>query len=109
MCHRIQRIFWLQVCQYTSRHEVLKIVLRYSWGPIPWLYPPEVYIRSHNLYVEASYMLFKDPSSHGSCEGCLTFHCNELGFQLFGWRNYTLFARSDNVETVSNARLFLRL
>ena len=28
---------------------ILEIVFFCSWGPIPWLYPPEVCVRSHTL------------------------------------------------------------
>jgi hypothetical protein len=89
------------------RSELFQVIL-HSWGPIPWLYPPEVFQRSVVLSLK-ELTSWKDPSTHRPCERCLSLHCDKLGIQLLGWRSYALFARGDNLEVISDAWFFLRL
>jgi hypothetical protein len=64
---------------------------------------------SLSTWLKKTYISMKDPSSLRPCEGCLPLHCHELGVQFFGWRSYALFARSNNLEVVSDAWLLLCL
>ena len=68
----------------------------YSWGPLPWLYPPEVsYTRILVLVVTLIFFSLSDNASHIPSKGCVSVHSHKLGVQLGGWSNDTLFARSD--------------
>jgi hypothetical protein len=45
--HRLQCLLWIQVSIMQTELHCLSQVTFHSWGPVPWLYPPEV--RCHHL------------------------------------------------------------
>lgn len=60
---------------------VFNAAFGYSWGPIPWLYPPEVGA-SFNIHSIALTDTTIDYASHCPCQGRVLVYSGELGVQL---------------------------
>ena len=67
----------------------------YSWGPLPWLYPPEVrYV--FGKYIICGKLIFcTDNASHLPSKRSIIVHSHKLGIQLGGRTNNSLLARLD--------------
>ena len=81
----------------------------YSWGPIPWLYPPEVclfFVLCAISWLMASLL---DHAFEHPCEGRVPVYRNKLAVQLHCGRNDPRVAGADRVATLPHARLLLRL
>lgn len=50
----------------------------YSWGPIPWLYPPEVSMR-WNINRTIDDRKIPDYASDGPCKRSINIYSHELG------------------------------
>ena len=80
----------------------------YSWGPIPWLYPPEV-----GALVCFGFRVLTDGCIDHAFDRprkrCFPFDSHELGIQLPCGRDDPVPARSNRMEIVPYAWLLLHL
>ena len=88
---------------------VFNAAFGYSWGPIPWLYPPEVCIINPMVQSHPFTLSSTDHAVDRSCQGRVPVDRYKLGVQLPSRRNDSNPARVDRVEAVPDARLLLRL
>jgi hypothetical protein len=55
---------------------ILLTCIRRSWGPLPWLYPPEVIKRVRVVDVWLIYFSYIDHASFYQSERCLALNCH---------------------------------